>query len=116
MSKHTSVPWVIYHNGDGPDEVVGVTTQSAEHLDSDGDGADICEMQNEGYFGREQMIANARLIAAAPELYDACNALLGLLQLLEGNPLTHPEIVQVIRTNHRVEEARAAIAKATGEA
>lgn len=56
--------------------------------------------------------ADARLIAAAPQLVDGINALLGLLQLLEHNPLTHPEIVQAMRNSHRVQEAKDAIATA----
>lgn len=56
--------------------------------------------------------ANARLIAAAPELVDGCNALLGLLQLVAGRDDCPEAIREVLRTNHRVDEARAALSRA----
>lgn len=54
----------------------------------------------------------ARLIAASSDLYDGCNALLGLLQLIENR--CDAELLEIIRTNHRVDEAKAAVAKAEG--
>jgi hypothetical protein len=59
---------------------------------------------------------SARIIAAAPKLYDGCNALLGLLQLVLGRDDLTPELRYVLETNHRIEEARAAVAKADGAA
>lgn len=56
--------------------------------------------------------ANARLIAAAPDLRDGCNALDGLLTLLLARDDLPPAVREVIETSHRREEARAAIAKA----
>lgn len=56
--------------------------------------------------------ANASLIAAAPELYDGCNALLGLIQLLLGRDDLTAELREVLTTNHRIDEAQAAVAKA----
>lgn len=69
-TKHTPGPWVVFNSVHEDQEVAGVTSQAEEHMDSDGDGADICEMANAGYLGRAQVEANARLIAAAPRLYD----------------------------------------------
>ncbi len=76
MSKFTPGPWVVFNSAHDEQEIVGVTSQADEHIDSDGDGADICEMANAGYLGQEQVEANARLIAAAPDLYEALKALL----------------------------------------
>lgn len=56
--------------------------------------------------------ADARLIAAAPELLDGCNALLGLLQLVCDRDDLSPSLRDVLTTNHRINEARAALAKA----
>lgn len=49
-------------------------------------------------------------MAAAPELLDGCNALLGLIQLWQGRG-DAPEWLKNSES-HRIEEARAAIAKA----
>lgn len=75
MSKHTPGPWETFKGQDGWG-IVG-----------------LCG----GYYG-ELSEANARLIAAAPELLEALHGLL----LFPNNP----------RENNK---ARAAIAKATGE-
>lgn len=42
------------------------------------------------------------------------NAMLGLIQLVSGRDDLTPELREVFRTNHRIGEAQAAIAKATG--
>lgn len=59
-------------------------------------------------------IADARLIAASPNLFDGCNALLGLCQLLLTRDDLPPAVREALANSHRVEEARAAIAKALG--
>ena len=59
--------------------------------------------------------ANEALIAAAPELYNGVNALLGLLQLLAANPDTPPALLRILTENHRIAEAERAAAKARGE-
>jgi hypothetical protein len=58
--------------------------------------------------------ANAHLIAAAPDLFDGCNALLGLIQLVCARDDMPPEIREALETSHRREEARIAVAKARG--
>lgn len=49
------------------------------------------------------------LLAAAPELFDALNGLRGLLQLISGREDVTPELREVLRTNHRVQEAERVI-------
>lgn len=56
--------------------------------------------------------ANASLIAAAPELVDGINALLGLIQLVCGRDDMPKDIRDALETSHRLHEARAALAKA----
>jgi hypothetical protein len=57
--------------------------------------------------------ANTALIAAAPDLLNGCRALLGLLQLVICRDDISPELQNVLRGNHRIAEAEAALAKAT---
>ena len=108
MSKHTQGEWVA----------VGGWVE----LD-DETRADICSVNpcdfGQRSFGRDddEMCANARLIAAAPDLLEALQALVnGSLLDRSGNrdddglsDAEHPSL------KHRVIAARAAIAKATGE-
>lgn len=58
---------------------------------------------------KEQAIANAHLIAAAPDLLEAAQACAEWLDLVKQN---YPDMAGLIRG---MEAARAAIAKATGE-
>jgi hypothetical protein len=53
--------------------------------------------------------ANARLIAAAPELLEALQAMVGVIDRAQGKPITFFEGMR----NCAVTKARAAIAKAT---
>jgi len=59
--------------------------------------------------------ANAYLIAAAPDLYIGCSAMLGLVQLILNRDDLSPELRAVLQAdNHRIAEAEAALAKADG--
>jgi hypothetical protein len=66
-----------------------------------------------GYLSDPETIANARLIAAAPDLLNGCRALLGLVQLVSGRDDLPADLREALRSNHRIAEAEAAIAKAT---
>ena len=63
----------------------------------------------------KEQLATAHLIGAAPKLLDGCNALLGLVQLLLCRDDLPEEVYDILNTNHRIEEARAAIALAEPE-
>jgi hypothetical protein len=98
MSKHTFAPWDV-----DPNDKFSVT--------ADCDGLQVCSTEFEDRDDDENA-ANARLIAAAPELLEALQALGG-----------HPEHgycyclnQEQIQNGHTGEcrEARAAIAKAEG--
>ena len=61
----------------------------------------------------ERWEADARLMAASPEMVDALNGMVGLIQLLCARPDVSADFVTMAQNNHRVEAARTAIAKAT---
>ena len=51
----------------------------------------ICKVQNSGYIAEDEGLANAKLIAAAPELLDAC------VKALEHHQGAHSEIRLILR-------------------
>ena len=98
-AKHTPGPWMLTE-GNRFDKEMVITTQYR----LDASIGCICEMDVyfTGLIGIEQE-ANARLIAAAPELLEALQNMLGLTEA--SDYMGAREIEQ---------QARAAIAKATG--
>lgn len=56
--------------------------------------------------------ANAYLLAASWDLYDGCNALLGLLQLIRYRDDVSHELAEIIRTSNRVNAVEQAVVKA----
>lgn len=73
---------------------------------------EVCSMFHTEENDNEQGEANARLVAAAPDLLNGCRALVGLLQLVTCRDDISPELQDVLRGNHRIAEALAAIEKA----
>jgi|SRR5665213_639136 len=61
----------------------------------------------------EEARAIATLFMAAPELQSAVNALLGLITLVAQRDDIPADIKSALLTSHRIEEAHAALAKAT---
>jgi len=92
MSKHTPGPLIVYPETNGS-EICAVDMEPGLPI-----RAAIAKVDT---FNYGEWIGNARLIAAAPELLDACKGLLNALP----SATTHPAI----------KAARAAIAKARGE-
>lgn len=103
-SRHTPGPWRTNKSGYvyGPDCVVARC--------GDFSAKDLIE------FSGDRWNADARLISAAPELLDGCNAILGLITLISGRDDISPEIREALTNSHRIDDARAAIRKATGDA
>ena len=99
-NKHTPAPWIVKFRGDGSsyismgDPLTGPHKQADLFLSVDGGEADM---------------ADARLIAAAPELLEALSMAFARLREIEiSNDISVP---------HKLREtAREAIAKATGGA
>ena len=93
-TKHTPGPWT--------------TNQSEPHCieatDHPSNGTPlICEMFNSSHIPQDEQLANARLIASAPDLLEALQAF-AAVEAFEG---WHPKYRDAI------EKAEAAIAKAT---
>lgn len=102
MSKHTPGPWYVFHSAhrgrvddDGPGAFSIGDAQTAY-------SANILCSRYQWPERAEEMKANARLIAAAPDLLEALQSILD-----DG---LHCDVVP-----HLHAKARAAIAKATGE-
>ena len=74
-------------------------------------------MQVGGYAGVGEATANARLIAAAPDLLEALREILGPLNVCSDNHnVLDDQVLPVDITMGELRRARAAIARATGEA
>ncbi len=98
MNKHTPGPWVVGEPNKGP--VAGtVPVHTADYMESYRTGQLVCSVYGTAAFSD----ANARLIAAAPDLLDALQGIQAAWD--EGRLLTSDEAANM----------RAAIAKATGE-
>jgi hypothetical protein len=95
MSKHTPGPWRI--SGDaGHAANIRITSVARRH---------IAKVYAESIAQDPVCEANARLIASAPDLLDALQALTSMF---------HPN-TQYVNGHPAAEKARAAIRKATGE-
>jgi hypothetical protein len=89
MSTHTPAPWTLKPQATNHQTLTGATAGLIADIHKDED---------------------ARLIAAAPELLDACRCALADLEgIVDELPGDHPAYLTI-------QELRAAITKATGEA
>ena len=107
MSKHTSGPWIVDHEDDDyiTQQNVAEDISIAQILPIDKGGP-------KGFHRGSETDANARLIAAAPDLLEA---LIDIADDYEErfdmeSPSTNPSMKMVVQA------ARAAIAKARGDA
>lgn len=106
-AKHTPGPWAVSKGYDGS---ISVSATRPYRINNISAGTPIiCDVYQHPEFDSFSGAANARLIAAAPELLDA---LRGLLALEEENLHGYDDIDVCAE----VQFARAAIAKATGRA
>lgn len=100
MSKHTPGPWRVT-------EMCGQATSPRDGyfvslVDSLGVRSDIATVRRCPTINAGEVAANARLIAAAPELYEALKELVSTIDALGT------------QGGNKMERARAAIAKAEG--
>jgi hypothetical protein len=100
MSKHTPGPWSA--------DIVWPVPETIVHAYCNGKPYSLAEVHSMPEPGERE--ANAKLIAAAPELLESCKALLEELRLIreKDGPFVYDTTCRI--------EARAVIAKATGEA
>lgn len=110
--KHTPGTWYVskprFAKSDQQDDRL-VHTKDGRHI------AETYQYQNDNYNDANgEAVANAYLIAAAPDLYDGCNAMLGLIQLILGRDDLTDDLRKVLdaQKSHRIGEAQQAIAKA----
>lgn len=100
--KGTQGPWKIIHGGFRNDDGFSIgsdnATASRVKVTAECWPCTIVDQEH-----RDELLANARLIAAAPELLAACQDL-----------LNHASVTEHMSA-HSVEQARAAIAKALWE-
>jgi hypothetical protein len=89
-TKHTPGPWMV----DRPGTLFHIRTM--DEINGTVATCDPCD------FATQEQLANARLIAAAPELLEA------LRELVESVAISDPGV-------YDLDAARAAIAKATGQ-
>lgn len=104
MSAHTPGPWTIYDPVSPYPGVEAVASQQTIVLWGYGD--DDCGVRGKN---PKEIEANARLISAAPDLLEACQAALATHSLAESEP-SLPSLTEV------EDMLLAAIAKATGAA
>lgn len=75
MSKHTPGPWTIDHANSQDNADVGIHGPDIDGLSS----LIICDLCLDGY-DQKMQVANAKLIAAAPELLEALLEVLPLVK------------------------------------
>lgn len=116
MSKHTPRPWEIGEF----DEILGYDCMTCGIrsgpvvLDGSNYGQERCEPIEDA--AKEMMIADAKLIAAAPDLLEALELLAyPSMGTIKGNGETHIgwQPGDGLTANERLAKARAAIRKAT---
>ncbi len=109
-AQHTPGPWEIRRIAG----IAGAVTGGVVRRYTNGSSTDqlfmVCAVQEDNG-GPDAMAANARLIAAAPELLDALRM---SVAAFDGDAIDEIEAGYGAATARRVATARGAIAKATG--
>jgi hypothetical protein len=116
VSAHTPGPWAAR----GPfNETIGTLQEPSFEISSPDVSVAFVFYPRKDVEAREAARADARLIASAPDLLGACEALVAgvedaVLRFLDSHEKSlRPDMDQLLRA--RVDRARAAIAKARGK-
>lgn len=110
MSKHTPGPWKVFLVKEGPNkgQLLGIGEQR--------DGMGVTDAYGGLWGSGGEKLANAHLIAAAPELLEALVEILGPLNVCSDNPNIRDDTsLPIDLTMGEMRKARAAIAKARGD-
>lgn len=118
QTKHTAGPWQVKQGTNGFCKTWQVAFESPDNAQTIADcGAIVNEVyagDTEHYVGAKVNTnheANARLIAAAPELLEACQAVADC----DANEEDWGKLEWLEDVQHAIDQARAALAKARGE-
>ena len=110
MTKHTPGPWKLTHMFARSEKEWGTCVCELPPSDINPDGGDLCiAVKTDTKLGDEQ--ADYQLMAAAPELLTACQALLESAKLATAYFIDFAQELN----DKAIAQAEAAIAKATGE-
>jgi hypothetical protein len=111
MSKHTEGPWSFAHNGAGDFKTACIDICQSNSKEFRGQVAYLQSAEHIEGITMAECGANARLIAAAPDLLEALEDLTDDIagRFDMDSPSTNPGMVAAVHN------ARAAIAKARGE-
>jgi len=107
MSKHTPGPWKV-------GQYLGSLSSFHVHMDAGDKGRGIDVVEAVAGITTEQRLANARLIAAAPELLETLSKTLKTIEEALAYGYLPAGTEQELEA--QASEIRSAIAKATGEA
>lgn len=110
MSKHTAGPWVIIPGGDEWSQGRIATIEPKQETMIEINYWTVAEVNNR----REEREANARLISAAPDLLESLESLFEIGDVF-GSAIEHKD-PHCQSFDEWSDKARAAIAKARGEA
>lgn len=101
MAKHTKGPWIAIHGHD---------KNYVEPLNETSRGDYVAYCSGQGDIGIEEAAANADLIAAAPDLLEALDAMQRVWRVVYVEGLGRQ-----IMVGDAIEKARAAMSKARGK-
>lgn len=89
MSAHSPAPWAIKKDGGKHSDQLVIV-----------DSSDYTVCGTLGHFSRRECLANAKLVAASPDLLEACIGLLALVQthLPNNSAEVHAAIAAISKT------------------
>lgn len=129
MAEHTPGPWLLAEDAQGPcmvmhpaREGVAIASLTGTFTPTNGfhdDWLTFDAQRRVNHSATERRIAernaNARLIAAAPELLAALDGMIGLIDLVLSHDDIPAVLARALEESHRLSAAREASAKARGD-